>query len=156
MYLFKENIYDKDIENSKLREDQKTTLLYFYKNRVFIEDEGKYYKAHYFYECERFNSLDEKEKQKLNEAFDKKELESQKIWEEQGLKLLSFMKNESKMLVCGEDLGSKPDATSKVLRELNILSLKVLRWNKDYPKENAPWIKLEDYPKESVFVTLGS
>lgn len=150
LYLFKNHLKEKDIERSSLTRKEKDLLLDYYRNRVFVEFEGRFYKAHFFYNCDRFNYLSDEEKFILSGAFKQKECEDEAIWEEHGKKLLSFIVKESEMLVCGEDLGASPLSTEKVLNLLNILSLKVIRWVRDYDKEGYPFKNLQDYPKNSV------
>jgi 4-alpha-glucanotransferase len=72
---------------------------------------------------------DPEENKGLNGAFDPKD-ESQ--WEDQGRKILSFMLENTRMLLCAEDLGTIPPACVKVLKELGIPGNDVQRWIKDW------------------------
>jgi 4-alpha-glucanotransferase len=50
------------------------------------------------------------------------------LWEEHGRRLLSIMIENSKMLASAEDLGTIPDCSYKVLKELGIPGIDVQRW----------------------------
>jgi len=67
----------------------------------------------------------------LNGFFDPKD---EKIWEEHGRKILSIMLENTSMLACAEDLGTVPQCSYKVLEDLGIPGIEVLRWNKDWQK----------------------
>ncbi|MBI4396158.1 MAG: 4-alpha-glucanotransferase [Elusimicrobia bacterium] len=53
-------------------------------------------------------------------------------WEEHGRNLLKLMLHVTDMLPCGEDLGTVPPCSYKVLEELAIPGLDVQRWTKDW------------------------
>jgi len=54
------------------------------------------------------------------------------------------------MLPCAEDLGAVPECVPRVLAGLNILGLRVARWNRAWDKEGEPYAAFEDYPELSV------
>jgi len=54
------------------------------------------------------------------------------------------------MLVCAEDLGAVPACVPQVLQSLDMLSLRIERWTRDYAKPDAPYIDLAQYPRLSV------
>jgi len=54
-----------------------------------------------------------------------------KYWGEQGRKILTMMCRSSSMLPIGEDLGTIPPITRKVMHNLGIAGTKVLRWELD-------------------------
>jgi 4-alpha-glucanotransferase len=70
------------------------------------------------------------------------------IWEEHGRKILSVMLENTSMLACAEDLGTVPKCSYKVLKELGIPGMEVLRWNKD-------WQKTYDFKKPQEYRTLA-
>jgi 4-alpha-glucanotransferase len=53
------------------------------------------------------------------------------------------------MLVCAEDLGVVPNCVAPTLAELNILSLKIERWARNYNSDGS-YIPMENYPRLSV------
>ncbi|MFA6350435.1 MAG: 4-alpha-glucanotransferase [Candidatus Omnitrophota bacterium] len=75
------------------------------------------------------------ENQGLNGFFDPSD-ESQ--WREHGKNILTVILNNSKMLLCAEDLGVIPPACTDTLRELGIPGNDVQRWVKD-------WVKRHDF-----------
>jgi 4-alpha-glucanotransferase len=113
---------------------------------AIFSDEGEYLRqklvyAENFYDILRIDHVvgllriwsipynDPEENKGLNGSFDPKE-ESE--WEPQGRKILTFMQDNTRMLLCAEDLGTIPPACVKVLRELGIPGNDVQRWIKDW------------------------
>ncbi|MDD2688872.1 MAG: 4-alpha-glucanotransferase [Candidatus Omnitrophica bacterium] len=70
----------------------------------------------------------------------------EKLWGEQGKKILSVMLDNTNMLLCAEDLGVIPQVCKDTLKELGIPGSDVQRWTKDWkvkhdflaPKEYRP------------------
>jgi 4-alpha-glucanotransferase len=54
------------------------------------------------------------------------------------------------MLPCAEDLGSVPGCVPKVLGELGIMGLRVLRWTREWGRPGDPYVELGDYPALTV------
>ena len=54
------------------------------------------------------------------------------------------------MLPCAEDLGSVPECVPRVLQDLGILGLRVLRWARRWNEGGQPFISIVDYPELSV------
>ncbi|MCX5713183.1 MAG: 4-alpha-glucanotransferase, partial [Candidatus Omnitrophica bacterium] len=75
------------------------------------------------------------ENQGLNGSFDPAE---ESKWREHGRNILSVILNNTKMLLCAEDLGVIPLACTDTLRELGIPGNDVQRWVKD-------WVKRHDF-----------
>ncbi len=67
----------------------------------------------------------------LNGFFEPKD---EKVWEEHGKRILTVFIKNTKMLSIAEDLGTVPECSYKVLKELGIPGTEVLRWNKDWQK----------------------
>lgn len=57
------------------------------------------------------------------------------------------------MTACAEDLGAIPAVVPEVLRKLGILSLRVVRWCREWGKESQPYVAFADYPELSVTTT---
>ncbi len=70
-------------------------------------------------------------------------------WGEHGRGILSVMLNNTKMLLCAEDLGIIPKICPKVLREFGIPGNDVQRWMKDW-KVKHDFLKPQDYRALSV------
>ena len=68
------------------------------------------------------------------------------LWEEHGRRLLSMMIENTTMLACAEDLGTIPDCSYKVLKELGIPGIDVQRWIKHW-NTNYDFKDPSDYRK---------
>lgn len=64
-------------------------------------------------------------------AFDPPE---ESLWEDHGRRILSCMAQGTSMLPCGEDLGTVPACSNKVLEEFGIPGMDVQRWMRDWGK----------------------
>ena len=72
---------------------------------------------------------DPPENQGLNGRFDPQD---ENLWEGRGRVILSKIIENTKMLICAEDLGIIPASCPKVLKELGIPGNDVQRWTKDW------------------------
>ena len=78
-----------------------------------------------------FKNLDKQTRLKLKEIYiDYFYKRHENFWRIQGMTKLPVIKNATKMLVCGEDLGMVPDCVPEVMEELGILSLNIQRMPK--------------------------
>ena len=57
------------------------------------------------------------------------------------------------MLVCAEDLGAVPPCVPSVLHKLNILSLRIERWARNWNAPYSPYYEMGEYPRMSVCAT---
>ena len=57
------------------------------------------------------------------------------------------------MLVCAEDLGTIPPSVPVVLDKLEILSLRIERWARDWEQNGQPYYDAQEYPRLSVATT---
>ncbi len=69
------------------------------------------------------------------------------FWRGEALQKLPALKQETDMLICGEDLGLVPATVPRVMQDLGLLSLEVQRMPKD---ESATFTNLERAPYLSV------
>ncbi len=72
-------------------------------------------------------------------------------WEEHGKTLLHVILDNTDMLPCGEDLGTVPPCSYKVLKEYAIPGLDVQRWSRDWDK-TYDFILPEKYRKNAVAI----
>ena len=86
------------------------------------------------------------ENQGLNGFFDPKD---ENIWGDQGRKILSVIVNNTRMLICAEDLGTIPKACPKTLVEFGIPGNDVQRWIKEW-KVKHDFLRPQDYRFLSV------
>lgn len=84
----------------------------------------------------------------LNGTFDPRD---EHLWEEHGRRILSTMVDHAKMLACAEDLGVVPDCSYKVLDELGIIGMDVVRWKKNW-KTDFEFSTPENYRPNSITV----
>ena len=152
LWLFKKSIRgEKDINALDIHSAAKAFLLGAWANRIFFEGEpNQFFPVWYYKQSRAYISLSEDEKKCLEALLEKRNLDSEKIWEAEGLRLLSVLTASSSMLPCAEDLGAVPGCVPKVLSQLGILGLRVVRWHREWYKEGQPYIPFEDYPELSV------
>jgi 4-alpha-glucanotransferase len=152
LWLFKKNIRgEKDITALDIHHAAKSFLVKAWGNRIFFEHEkGLYFPLWYYKNSRPYLSLSEEEKEALNSLLKKRGLESEEVWEAEGKKILSLLVESSSMLPCAEDLGAVPACVPKVLSELGIFCLRVVRWHRDWDEEGMPFIPFEEYPELSV------
>ncbi len=73
------------------------------------------------------------ENQGLNGAYDPPQ---QAVWGEHGRKILQVILSHTRMLLCGEDLGTIPKVCPQTMEEFGIPGNDVARWNKDWAKRH--------------------
>jgi 4-alpha-glucanotransferase len=152
LWLFKDSIKgERDIDGLSLHRVAQTYLYKAWHNRLFYEyDKGQYVPTWFYRESRAYASLSEEERNKLEALLEKRRLDSEKIWEDQGKRLLLMLSAASSMLPCAEDLGAVPECVPRVLAGLNILGLRVVRWHREWGKDGDPYVPFEDYPELSV------
>jgi 4-alpha-glucanotransferase len=115
---------------------------------------GARFPSWYMDRARGFQSLSEEEKSKLHALIDRRRRESEEVWESRGHELLSILRGATDMLVCAEDLGDVPRCVPRVLAELGILGLRIVRWSREYeqtgPGELAAFIAPARYPPLTV------
>jgi len=142
---------EKDICSMGLHPAAVPYLLKAWQNRTFLEyEKGKFSPTWQYRDSRAYRSLSDDEKQKLEKLLEGHTAKSTKVWEALGLKLLSVLKESSHMLPCAEDLGAVPPCVFKVLKKLEILGLRVVRWHRDWEADGQPYISFKDYPELSV------
>ncbi|MCL2215071.1 MAG: 4-alpha-glucanotransferase [Treponema sp.] len=152
LWVFKKKIRgEKDINALNLHPAVRPYLLAKWKDRVFLEySKGKYSPVWYYRSAKAYSTFSEGEKENLEALLEKRRIKSEKVWEKQGMKLLSLLIESSSMLPCAEDLGAVPPCVPKVLTKLKILGLRVTRWFREWDKGGQPYIPFEEYPALSV------
>ncbi|MDR2246222.1 MAG: 4-alpha-glucanotransferase [Treponema sp.] len=152
LWLFKDAIRgEKDIAALGLHPAAQTCLFNAWHNRIFFEyEKGTFSPVWHYRDSRAYASLSGAEKSPLEELLVKHRADSEKIWEKQGKKLLSVLRDSSSMLPCAEDLGAVPDCVPRVLTRLKILGLRVVRWHREWDKPGEPFVPFEDYPELSV------
>lgn len=113
-----------------------------------------YYPSWYIDDTRGFRSLSDPEKTELGELLSRRRRQSEETWERRGRALLLMLRDTTDMLVCAEDLGDVPDCVPRVLADLGILGLRILRWTREYkkaaPGKPAAFVPPAAYPRLTV------
>lgn len=133
----------------------KDSLLKVYWNRVFVPsgDENTFYPYWYWYNQPVLFTLPQNEQEKLRDLIKENENSQNALWDANATKLLSVLSQETDMLVCAEDLGAVPACVPAVLNKLNILSLRIERWARNWNAPYSPYYEMDEYPRMSVCAT---
>lgn len=152
LWLFKDSIktdqdiWDSDIESYYVKE----RLTQKWRDRMLVEVEGGYYPIWTYTKTTAWNSLNNEEKFRFTELLAKKNEKMDKLWEHQARTVLGELTGATKMIACAEDLGANIECLPGVLGDLNINSLCVVRWKRDWEKPSQPYYAFEHYPEKSV------
>ncbi|MDR1867418.1 MAG: 4-alpha-glucanotransferase [Treponema sp.] len=156
LWLFKDFIHgEKDISVLDVHEKVKQYLIRAWSNRLFFEYEPKLLFPVWLYrESRAYLSLSYEERENIEKLVEKHLKKSEKTWEKEGRLLLTVFCESSSMFPCAEDLGAIPDCVPKVLKELGIFGIRLLRWQTE-TDENGKivYIPFEKYPKLTVATT---
>jgi 4-alpha-glucanotransferase len=126
-------------------------LLAAWRDRVLVEQaDGSFVAAWRFSEASAWQSLEGGERGFIEGLVARKAAEAEALWAETGARLLGALKAAVPMLPCAEDLGAVPDCVPRVLGELGILGLRVMRWTRRWNEPGQPYIPISDYPRLSV------
>jgi len=152
LWLFKKKITgEKDIDAFQFNPAVSGYLKGKWKDRAFLEyRKGKFFPVWYYRNATAYKTFTAGEKSALEELLGKRQKKSERVWAQQGLKLLSVLVQSSTMLPCAEDLGAVPACVPKALAKLKILGLRVTRWFREWDKGGQPYIPFENYPQLSV------
>ena len=156
LWLFKPEIKsDKDIyAHEEIPLAVREVLAKKWRDRMFVETErGKYYPAWCYETTTAWASLSDDEKRIMSQFISEKREDMENLWEKQARELLGMITDTTTMTACAEDLGANIRSLNSVLNDLSIMSLKVIRWNRQWEKDGKPFIPFEDYPEKSVTTT---
>lgn len=155
LFLFKEECRDENRMNAlPFSQESRQFLLDSLRNITLLPvGEDLYFPIWSYTASRAYQTLSEHERFSLDALITKKYSESEYIWENHGTEILSKLCSASSMLVCAEDLGVIPRCVPEVLKKLNILSLKVVPWAREYDKPDHPFIPIDQLPENSVCTT---
>ena len=123
-------------------------------DRALYETEPDAYVFQWTYrDTTSWKSLSAEEQSALASRAEQAGAASLEIWERRGRELLSMLISATGMQPFAEDLGAVPVCVPKVLRELEIPGLRVLRWERNWGAQGQPYIPLEEYEPLSVACT---
>ncbi len=153
LYLFKDSIRgEKDIEAlPTISPAARDFLLGAWRDRALFEyEEDLFSPAWTFRSASSWPTLAYEEQGKLESLIARKNLESESLWAETGRRVLGSLASFTGMLPCAEDLGAVPDCVPRVLGDLGILGLRVLRWARRWNEPGQPYVPVSEYPELSV------
>jgi 4-alpha-glucanotransferase len=153
LFLFKEFIHgEKDLEALPLLSPAaRDCLLSAWGDRALYEyQDGLFSPTWSYRSTTSWASLTDDECGKLESLIAMKARESEEVWAETGSRLLGVLIRSVPMIPCAEDLGSVPACVPRILGELGILGLRVLRWTRQWQENGQPYIPITEYPELSV------
>lgn len=156
LWLFKPEIKsDSDIyAHEEIPLAVREVLAKKWRDRMFIEvEKDKYYPAWSYSDTTAWLSLSDNEKRIVSQFIAEKRDDMEHAWEKQARELLGMITDTTTMTACAEDLGANIRSLKSVLNDLSIMSLKVIRWNRQWEKEGQPFFTFDQYPEKSVTTT---
>lgn len=152
MWRFKPEIKgEKDIWASDIPDNVKPRLAEFWRNRALVKvADGLYSPLWTYHSTTAWQSLNDDEKYRLGQLIVTKYSRMEVLWEEQARTLLGDLTSCTDMVACAEDLGSNPESLPRVLNDLSILSLRVVRWSRNWNAPGEPYYQFGEYPYLSV------
>ena len=155
LWLFKKSIRgERDIYGTQLPEPVKKRLASFWRDRALRETGKNKYTVQWTYrDSTAWRSLSEQEKELLQALIDEKNAAKEKKWEKQARTLLAELTGAADMIACAEDLGANPESVPRVLSDLSILGLRVIRWTRSWGAQGQPYVPFDQYPPLSVTAT---
>ena len=161
LWNFKKTICcDSDIYGTHFSDDGakdsriKDVLAAKWRDRVLREQKEDVFTFVYSYKAaSAWNTLNGEEQQKLNKLHEEIAEKEDALWKQQALSVLGPICGASTMTACAEDLGVSLACMPEVLKELSILSLKVVRWNREWGTDGQPYVPFAAYPEQSVCTT---
>ena len=161
LWNFKKEIEgDKEIYAMHFFDDEgkdnaiKNALAEKWRDRSLIQIKKDHFvKVYTFQNSTAWKTLSWEEQEKLKKLFAETEVKENELWGKQAETTLSAIVHASDMIPCAEDLGVNLAVMPEVLKKLDILSLKVIRWTREWEKPGQPYIPFADYPELSVATT---
>lgn len=153
LWLFKKEITgDRDIlERRDIPDPVKLRLSEFWRNRTLLEvAEDEFVPLWTYRDTTAWQSLFEEERERLEQIISGIHKRQELLWEKQARKLLGELTSATDMIACAEDLGANPESVPRVLGDLSILRLCVVRWCRDWGAPQQPFVPLDTYPENSV------
>ena len=152
MWRFKPEIKgEKDIWASDIPDHVKPRLAELWRNRALVKvADGLYSPLWTYHGTTPWQSLSDDEKYRLGQLIVAKYSRMEVLWEEQARTLLGDLTSCTDMVACAEDLGSNPESLPRVLNDLSILSLRVVRWSRNWNAGGEPYYQFWEYPYLSV------
>ena len=153
------NIEEADLSGMELCTEKaeikiKEYLVKAWSDRTLIPmGKNKYVPSWIYGQSTSWGTLNDLEKEKLTELFEKVSMKENRTWEKNATEILTALTEATGMIPCGEDLGVGFECVPRVMKKLGILGLRVVRWCRKWDKEGQPYVPFEDYEPLSVCTT---
>lgn len=132
----------------------KDTLIQYWSNRSLMEiTKNKFVPLWTYSRSTSWQSLNEQEKQNLEELFFELNQKNEKLWRKQASEIFTAITSAVKMIPCGEDLGVNIECVPEVMKKHDILGLRVVRWSRIWSEGGQPYIPFQEYTPLSVTTT---
>jgi 4-alpha-glucanotransferase len=154
MLLFKTTITgSSQLNNLPISNQSCTKLKNYYNNRALLQIDDNFYPTWFYKQSRAYLSLNKDERGQFDNLVMRKNRLSEELWGNEASQILGCMAQSSHMLICAEDLGVMASVVPQVLQKLNILSLRVMRWAREWDKNPATFEALNRYPAQAVATT---
>lgn len=116
-------------------ETERNRLYALIEDRLFFYREGSYHPRIDIIHTNSFQALDKNTQKKVIELREHYYLDrNEEIWRKGGMEKLRFIKKNTSLFLCGENMGVNPACIEETLEELNILHLCTERIPKSFEK----------------------
>jgi 4-alpha-glucanotransferase len=152
LYLFRPDIEgEKAIIRVTEEGAVRDTLIEWFRDRALIDvGDDCFAPAWFAEECSRLGALADQERDALFGLFEMVQSESDSIWHDAGLERLEKLASGKNFLACAEDLGAVPPVVPIVLKQLEILGLRIPRWTRRWEEEGQPFVEPGNYEPLTV------
>lgn len=117
---------------------------------LFLKRDGSYHPRIDIIQTSTFQALDKKTQKKVDDLKQHYYLDrNDELWRKGGMEKLKFIKKNTSLLLCGEDMGVNPPCIDETLDELQILNLCTERIPKSFEKT---FESSQEFPEMSVCI----
>ncbi len=137
-------------KKNSLHHDLERGILNLLTNVILLKDpvQGAFHFRINMFNTDSYKNLPFHEQQKLEGLYHAYFFQNQnQLWDEEGRRKLTALRNCTRMLLCAEDLGMVPEMVEGMLNEMQILSLQVQRM----PKSSADQFS---HPRNASYLSV--
>jgi len=132
----------------------KQVLVSYWSNKALLEvDKNRFVPLWTYEQSTSWKSLNQKEKDLLCALFAELSKKNEKLWQKQASEIFDAIVKDNKMIPCGEDLGVGIKCVPEVMKEHDILGLRVVRWCRNWGEKDQPFVPFKEYEPLSVATT---
>ena len=165
LWLFKKTVkgskvfYDKQKAMAKICDKNAVQpitdiLTKYWSDRSLLEvGKNKFVPLWTYLKSTSWASLNDVEKNKLEELFQALDKKNEKCWAKQADEIFTAITSAVDMLPCGEDLGVNIPCIPVTMKKHDILGLRVVRWCRDWGADGMPFESFDNYEPLSVTTT---